>query len=169
MKIVKDDQGRPWQITVTAASALRVEQQVQAPLEREVPQPDGTTTRERITTPFTIAEITSVTNTLTILRTSAIVTAQALWAIVQPQAVAKNISQDEFLDALSGDALEQMATALADELIEFFPAAQRPMVRSLRAKMDEVAATLIQAAHERIDEIDTGEAVRIAATANAAP
>jgi hypothetical protein len=169
MKIVKDDQGRPWQIAVTAASALRVEQQVQAPIEREVPQADGTTKRERTVAPFAIADITAVTNTLTVLRSGFVVTAQALWAIVQPQAAAKNISQDEFLDALSGDVLEQMATALAEELIEFFPAAQRPMVRTLRTKMDEVAATLIQTAQTRIEEIDTGEAIRIAATANEAP
>jgi hypothetical protein len=169
MKIVKDDQGRPWQIAMTAASALRVEQQVQAPVEREVTQADGTTKREQVTAPFAISDITSVTNTLTILRSTFVITAQALWAIVQPQAAEKNISRDDFLDALSGDVLEQMAEALIDELIEFFPTGQRPMVRTLRGKMDEVAATLFQTAHDRIQEIDTGEAIRIAAKANDAP
>lgn len=162
MKIIKDDQGRPWQIAVTAASALRVEQTVQAPIEREVPQPDGTTRRERTLAPFAISDITTVTNTLTVLRSAFVVSAQALWAVVQPQAVAKNISEDDFLDSLSGDVLEQMATALADELIEFFPTTQRSMVKTLRSKMDEVAATLIRTAHDRIGEIDTAATIRIA-------
>jgi hypothetical protein len=161
MKIVKDNEGRPWQIAISAASAMRVEEAVKVTVHREVEKPDGAKVVETMTVPFAIADISKIAETLTILRSGYLSTAATLWAIVQPQAVEKGITRDQFLEALTGDSLQAMSAALVDELFEFFPPGQRPMLRTLKEKLDDVADSLIRTAEKRLEELDTKTAAQV--------
>lgn len=161
MRIAKDNEGRPWQITLSAASAMRVEESVMVTVQREVEKPDGAKVIETMTVPFAIADISKIAETLTILRSGYLATASTLWAIVQPQAADKNITRDSFLEALTGDSLQAMSAALVEELFEFFPPAQRPMLRTLKDKLDEIADSLIRTAETRLEELDTKTAAQV--------
>ena len=162
MKIIKDDEGRPWNIAITAASALRVQSTVRVMVERQSTRPDGKTYSEMASEPFLISDVSRITATLNTLRNGYTTAAETVWAIVEPQAAERNVSRESFLNAMTGDVLDQMSNAVAAELIDFFPSSQRPMLHVLQSKLDEVSELLVNTAHDRIKALDTTQAITAA-------
>jgi hypothetical protein len=54
-----------------------------------------------------------------------------IYCICKPDADAQNISDEDFGNAMGGDAIEHATTALLEELVDFFPEAKRLVLRKL--------------------------------------
>lgn len=138
MREFRDAEGRPWRVALTVSSAARVKD-----LVRVVPPPkaEGEPPPTEAV-PFDLIDAGEIARTFQILRTNFLALGQTLYAVLLPDAEAKGISREVFLDGLHGEALEAGCAALEEELISFFPPRLRGVVSSLATRMTELAAEL---------------------------
>jgi len=54
-----------------------------------------------------------------------------LYAICKPDADKQGVTDEEFGEAMAGDAIEQATEALLDEIVDFFPSAKRQVMRKI--------------------------------------
>lgn len=155
MKEFKDDQGRPWLVALTCASAARVKDLVSVEIAEEVDQPDGTKKTVRRMIAFDLVDTANVAKTLEVLRGQFTVIGEVLYAILINQVDEKKLTKEQFLDGLRGDALDAAAKALESELVDFFPLRLRKMVALMAAKMDEMASELIGQAEATLEAATT--------------
>lgn len=148
MREFRDNEGRPWQVALTVASALRVRDMVTVEVTADEEQADGTVKTERRSVPFDMVDVAGLGQTFQVLRSQFSKVGEALYAILVRQVEDRKLTKEQFLDGLRGDALEAGAKALEQELVDFFPQRLRRMVGLLAAKMDEVAN----------EKLDTAEA-----------
>jgi hypothetical protein len=138
MKEFKDDQGRPWLVSLTVSSAARVKD-----LVRVVPPPktaDEPPPTEAV--PFDLIDAGDIARTFQVLRSNFLAVGETLYAILRPAVEAKGLSREDFLDGLRGESLEAGANAIEEELIGFFPPRLRGVVQSLSTRMAELTAAL---------------------------
>jgi len=152
---IRDDEGRPWRITLNVSALMRIRDSVT--YEAEVENDDGTKTKQ--TGPLDLADIGSIDKTLTVLKLQYTKLGEILWAILEPQATEKNISRDSFLDGLRGDALEEAAQALEAELIDFFPKRHRQMVQLMAEKYDELTVAMVEQAEQQMAAVNVDGAL----------
>ena len=150
MREFRDDQGRPWMVAITVATAERVRGLVTIDVTEDVEQPDGSVSRQTRAAPFDIIDTANIANTLQILRSQYGKVGEVLYAICRKQADEKKVSREDFLDGLRGDAIEAGVKAIEEELVDFFPPRLRKMVGLLAAKMDEVATEMLGQAEARM-------------------
>ena len=143
MREFKDDEGRPWRLALTVASALRVKDMVTV----EVVDEDGT----RRTVPFDLVDAASISQTFQVLRTQYAKIGEVLYAILTKQVAEKGLDKEAFLEGLRGDALDAGVKALEAELVDFFPPRLRKMISLLAAKMDEVAGEMMAKAEAGLE------------------
>ncbi len=143
MREFRDDLGRPWQVALTVLAAMRVRDTVTIPR-------DG----QRV--PFDLIDLSAIGETMQALRGQYSIVAEALYAICSKQADDRKVSREEFLDGLKGDALDNAAKALEEELIDFFPLRLRKMLGTLAAKMTEATQAALDQAEKQMTET-TGE------------
>ena len=78
-----------------------------------------------------------------------------LYALCQPQAEAQNVTDVQFGQAMSGDALLHANRALLEGLSDFFPSArQRAAMKNLLQKTERVVDRLLDHAETTIAGID---------------
>jgi hypothetical protein len=152
---IRDDEGRPWRITLNVSALMRIRDSVT--YEAEVENEDGTKTKQ--TGPLDLADIGSIDKTLTVLKLQYTKLGEILWAILEPQATEKNISRDSFLDGLRGDALEEAAKAMEAELIDFFPKRHRQMVQLMAEKYDELTVAMVEHAEQQMAAVNVDGAL----------
>jgi hypothetical protein len=136
MREFKDDEGRPWRLALTVASALRVRDMVTV----DVTDDD---TGERKQVPFDLVDAGSIAQTFQVLRSQFAKLGEILYAMLVKQVEERKLSREEFLDGLRGDSLESASKALEAELVDFFPQRLRKMVGLLGSKMDEVQTEML--------------------------
>jgi hypothetical protein len=68
MREFRDNEGRPWQVALTVASALRVRNMVTVDVTVEEELPDGGVKTERKTLPFDLVDVASLSQTFQVLR-----------------------------------------------------------------------------------------------------
>jgi hypothetical protein len=139
MKEFRDDQGRPWMVALTVASADRVRGLVTIDVDEDVQQPDGSVKRQSRAVPFDLIDAGTIAKTLEVLRNNYGKIGEILYAICRQQADERKISREQFLDGLRGDSLEAGQIALESELVDFFPPGLRKMVALMVAKIHEMA------------------------------
>lgn len=61
-----------------------------------------------------------------------------LWAIVEPQANSAHISPETFGESLTGDAIDEAASALIEGIADFFPSSRAKILRKIKAKADQM-------------------------------
>jgi len=146
MKEFRDDQGRPWQIALTVATALRVRDMVN--IEIDQLDEDGQPTGSRKSVPFDIVDLATITQTLQVVRMQFAKLGEVLYAMLIRQVEDRKLTKDQFLEGLRGDSLEAASKALEEELVDFFPLRLRKTLGLIAAKMTEVAGELMtQAEH----------------------
>jgi hypothetical protein len=133
MREFRDDQGRPWQVALTIAAAMRVKDNVTVDVDGQK-------------VPFDIVDVSSIATTMQVLRGQYTTIAETLYAILCRQVEDKKLTKDDFFDGLRGDALDSAAKVLEQELIDFFPPRLRKTVSLLAAKMDEATLELMERA-----------------------
>jgi hypothetical protein len=86
-----------------------------------------------------------------------------LYALCQPQAEAQNVTDVQFGQAMSGDALLHANRALLEGLSDFFPSArQRAAMKNLLQKTERVVELLLDHAETTIAGIDPDSAAQSA-------
>ena len=67
-----------------------------------------------------------------------------LWVLTEAQATHRGVTQEQFAAGLVGDAIENAADALLEDVIDFFPSGRRAIFRATKNKAD-AAAKLMEA------------------------
>lgn len=98
MPSFKDTEGRVWTLRITVAAIRRIKDIAGIDL--------GTS-------------IFAEESPLASLSDDCLKMARAVYAAVLPEAEKRNVSEDAFLDALSGDCIEQMSNAFLEGLADF--------------------------------------------------
>lgn len=142
MREFRDDQGRPWHVSLTVSSAARVRD-----LVRVVPPPrtaDEPAPTEPV--PFDLIDAGEIARTFQVLRSNFAAVGETLYALLIPQIDEKGLTREQFLDGLRGESLEAGGLAIEEEIIGFFPPRLRGVVSSLAARMTELTAEVTRQA-----------------------
>lgn len=135
MREFRDDQGRPWHVSLTVSSAARVKDLVRVvlpPKSADEPAPTEAV-------PFDLIDAGEIARTFQVLRSNFSALGETLAALLLPQIIQKGLTKEQFLDGLKGESLEQGGLAVEEELVAFFPPRLRGVVTSLAARMTELA------------------------------
>ena len=116
MKSFTDNKGRAWEIVVTVATVKRV---------RGLCKVDLNSIVELDKNNKPSAEL------LERLSSDPVLLVDVLYAICKPQADKLGVSDEDFGEAMAGDAIEHATTALLEEVIDFFPEAKRMVMRKI--------------------------------------
>jgi hypothetical protein len=157
VKEFRDDQGRPWMVALTVASADRVRGLVTIDVTEDVDQPDGSVKRQTRQVPFDLIDAGTINRTLEVLRNNYGKIGEILYAICRSQVEERKLTKEQFLDGLRGDSLEAAQQAIESELVDFFPPGLRKMVGLMVAKVREMAATLMGQAEAELETTTVAE------------
>ena len=146
MREIRDDQGRPWQLALTVAAAMRVRDNVKIDVDGQQKA-------------FDLIDVGSIGQTMQVLRGQYATIAETLYFILLPQMESKQISKESFLDGMRGDSLDDAAKALEQELIDFFPKRLRDVVAKLAAKMEAVSDEMMRQGVEQLDKMTTADLI----------
>ena len=136
MKTFTDTQGRVWTIAVTVDAVKRV----RALTGTDLLAVAGGDLLERLSTdPVLLADV--------------------LYAVVKPEADAKQVTDADFGRALAGDAIGSATAALLGDIVDFFPAPKRRLLAKALGKLTEVQDLALAAASARVDALDAGSLV----------
>ena len=152
MREFRDNEGRPWMVSLTVGSAERVRGMVSIDVTDDVEQPDGSLKRQTRRAPFDLIDTANIAQTLQTLRNQYSTVGEVLYAICKKQADDKGVDRESFLDGLKGDSIESGVKAIEEELVDFFPPRLRKMVGLLAARMTELAADLTAKAEKGLQE-----------------
>ena len=142
MKEFKDNEGRPWHVSLTVSSAARVKDLVRVvlpPKSADEPAPTEAV-------PFDMIDAGEIARTFQVLRSNFSALGETLAALLLPQIIQKGLTKEQFLDGLKGESLEQGGLAVEEELVSFFPPRLRGVVTALAARMTELAETVTKQA-----------------------
>lgn len=135
MREFRDDQGRPWHVSLTVSSAARVKDLVRVVLPPKAADEPAPT--EAV--PFDLIDAGEIARTFQVLRSNFSALGETLYALLLPAVEKSGLSKEAFLDGLRGESLEQGGLAVEEELVAFFPPRLRGVVTSLAARMTELA------------------------------
>ena len=142
MREFKDNEGRPWHVSLTVSSAARVKDLVRVvlpPKSADEPAPTEAV-------PFDLIDAGEIARTFQVLRSNFSALGETLAALLLPQIIQKGLTKEQFLDGLKGESLEQGGLAVEEELVSFFPPRLRGVVTALSARMTELAETVTKQA-----------------------
>ena len=133
MKSFTDNKGRAWEIVVTVATVKRV---------RALCKVDLNSIVELDKNNKPSAEL------LERLSSDPVLLVDVLYAICTPQADKLGITDEDFGEAMAGDAIEYATSALLEEVINFFPESKRMVMQrilSASRKFSEAARKKLEA------------------------
>ena len=133
MKSFTDNKGRTWTLEVTVATVKRV---------RGLCKVDLNSIVELDKNNKPSAEL------LERLSSDPVLLVDVLYAVCKPQADKLGITDEDFGEAMAGDAIEQATTSLLEEIIDFFPAAKRLVMQKILSasrKFSEAARKKLEA------------------------
>jgi len=132
MATFRDTNGRDWHIALTVADIKRV-QQLTSVLLTSLVEDKLVPLAELIGDPVRLVD--------------------TLYAIVQPQADAAGVTDEQFGRSLGGDSLEQAANAFVEGLLDFFPSRQRDLLKQLMQKQKQLQNALAERSQAEIDAL----------------
>tara|TARA_B100001094_G_scaffold330972_1_gene397726 strand:+ start:2968 stop:3438 length:471 start_codon:yes stop_codon:yes gene_type:complete len=128
----KDTEGRQWNVNITVQDIKRVRELCDVDLMEAV---EG--------------------KLLDRLSTDPILLVDTLFAIVQPQAEKREVSDEDFGRSMAGDAIETATVALIEGIIAFFP---NPRDRQSMKKVYETTLRMMEKARDVIEHrLESGE------------
>ena len=126
MKTFKDNAGRSWTLIVNVAAIKRVRSLLDVNLMEAV---EGDLLEQLSTDPILLCDV--------------------VYVLCKPEADQQNVTDEQFGQAMAGDAIEHATTALLEELVDFFPLARRRVLQKALTKLkavEEKAARYAEAA-----------------------
>ena len=145
MHTFQDTQGRTWSVTINVDAIRRVRSLLDINLLDAI---EGKLLERLVTDPVLLCDI--------------------LFALVQPEAEAKQVTDEDFGRALGGDVLDFATTALLEELVDFFPSGKRTVFRKALEKLKKLEGIALETATKRL-ESDELERKMTAALKNLEP
>lgn len=130
MKTFKDSEGREWRVAVTVTAVKRVRDIAGVDL---LGVADGKLLEDLINDPVKLVD--------------------TVYALCEPQAQERGVSDAQFGEAMAGEAIDAATEALLEGLVGFFP---NPKRRALRAAMDKLAAMQNRIADAVVAKIESG-------------
>jgi hypothetical protein len=130
MKIFKDNAGRTWTVDVNIAAVKRVRSLLGIDLIKGV-------VKEGV-----IDE----------LATNPVLLCDVIYAVCKPDADKKNITDEQFGQAMAGDAIELATEALLKELVDFFPEAKRRVLRKAMGRFKKMEMKALDAADKYLED-----------------
>lgn len=128
MHTFQDTQGRTWSVTINVDAIRRVRSLLDINLLDAI---EGKLLERLVTDPVLLCDI--------------------LFALVQPEAEAKTVSDEDFGRALGGDVLDHATTALLEELVDFFPSGKRTVFRKALEKLKKLEGIALETATQRLE------------------
>ena len=115
MKTFKDNAGRSWTLIVNVAAIKRVRSLLNVNLMEAV---EGDLLEQLSTDPILLCDV--------------------VYVLCKPEADQQNVTDEQFGQAMAGDAIEHATTALLEELVDFFPLARRRVLQKALTKLKAV-------------------------------
>lgn len=140
MKTFKDNQSREWQIAVNVASIKRVRDLLAVDL---------------------LSVVEDKSDLMARLTTDPVLMVDVVYAICKPQADARNVTDEQFGEAMGGDSLDGAYAALLDEIADFFRGPQRGLLKKAMAKLAEVETRAVAHANAKLDAVTPDEMDRL--------
>ena len=131
MKTFTDCVGRTWTVTINVGTIKRVKTML------------GINLLEAITDD--LAEK---------LKNDVCLLVDVLYVICKNEADAKNITDENFGEAMAGDALENATNAFLDELIDFFPAEKKMILRKAINKVNQAEKKALEMGNKYIENME---------------
>lgn len=75
----------------------------------------------------------------------------AIWCLVEKQADAAELNEEQFFERFNGDVLHEATTALIAECFDFFPPQKRQL---LKAAYDKLTATQAESLARAVDQVE---------------
>ena len=127
MTTFNDTTGRTWTISINVDAIRRVRSLLNVNLLDAV---DGKLLEQLVVDPVLLCDI--------------------LFALVKPEADAKNVTDEDFGRALGGDALDHATTALLEGLADFFPSTKAAVFRQAIEKLRALEKLALDTAAKRL-------------------
>lgn len=137
MHTFHDTQGRTWTLTIHVDAIRRVRGLLDINLLDAV---EGKLLERLVSDPVLLCDI--------------------LFALVQPEAEAKQVSEEDFGRALGGDVLDHATTALLEELVDFFPSGKRSVFRKALDKLKTLERLALETASRRLESTELEQQLR---------
>jgi hypothetical protein len=131
MKQFADNAAHTWAITVNVAAVKRVRELLQVNL-LEIADQKGKLLERLVDDPCLLCDI--------------------LFCLVKPEADAKQITDEQFGQALAGDALGAATDALLSEIADFFPKGRREIMQRVLAKLTALQEKATSLALVKLDD-----------------
>lgn len=141
-----DNQGRTWVLTVNVDAIKRVRNLTDVDLLTVV----GGDLLER-------------------LAEDPVLLCDVLYALCKPDADVKQVSDEDFGRAMSGDAIEQATTALLEAIADFFPSRKGQLLRQAGQKLDALQTKVLDHAEARLSSGALEAQIEAALKAHDAP
>jgi len=129
MRNFKDENGKPWTLSVNVGTVKKVRGLAKVDL---LDLRDGNLFNELAADPVKLGDV--------------------LWVLCEDEAKAAGIDEIAFGRALAGDALEAATSALLEEIVDFFPKPQRDLLRKALAKGKEMQERSLAKAMKQVDK-----------------
>ena len=115
MKTFNDNSGRSWAIMINIAAIKRVRSLLDVNLMEAI---EGDLLERLSTDPILLCDV--------------------VYVLCKPEADQQNVTDEQFGQAMAGDAIEHATTALLEELVDFFPLARRRVLARALEKLKTV-------------------------------
>jgi len=134
MRAFKDNNGRSWSVVINVTTIKRVRGLLEIDLMEAV---EGNLLERLVTDPVILCDI--------------------VYVLCKPDADASGITDEQFGEAMFGDALAAATTALLEALVEFFPLPKRRLLEKALEKMRALEVRALEMAEKRMDspELET--------------
>ncbi len=114
MRTFKDNAGRDWAIAVNTSAIKRIRSEMEIDLMDVV---EGDLLKRLYADPILLVDV--------------------IYVACRPQADAAGVTDEQFGEAMAGDAIDRATAALVEELVDFFPNRRdRERARKVLAKVD---------------------------------
>jgi hypothetical protein len=142
MKTFCDNAGRNWTVQINVDTIKRVRDLAKVNLLEVV---EGKLLERLVSDPVLLCDL--------------------IYCVCQPEADAKNVSDEDFGRAMAGDAIDGATTALLEELVDFFPQGKRRVLGKALAKLRSLESAALTAVEARLEspELEKRMAAELAA------
>ncbi len=129
MKTFTDNTGRTWSIAINVGAVKRVRSGLDVNLLDAV---EGKLIERLVSDPVLLCDV--------------------IFALCQHEAEACGITDEQFGQAMAGDAIDSATSALMEELVDFFPSGKRQVLTKALAKLKAFETKAIELASKRLDD-----------------
>ena len=128
MKTFKDTAGRTWSLSLTIGSAKKIRDLLEIDLFGD-----------------------DISTIVTDLASDPVRLAGVLWVLVSDEAAAKDINEDDFFGAFSGDVIEAATDLFLEELVQLYPEKKRVILHKILEKIRSAELRILEQAQAMVE------------------